>query len=491
MPASLANSQATEGYEMRSSKPTLFRSVLRQHLWAAGITAAVLMLAMLIIADLLNIAARQRAMASELRSIESVDIGITQRVNTVSESQEGQRGMMLVDETGQWTSEDEARRGKPRHGHGERWDQAKTALAKGEWQGSGRLPWVSEPVVWASRVMYDPDGERVILVTWHKISAIRATALGTSYALIMSATLLAVAAGVGVAMRSSRKVTRLLDSIAESSTRMAAGDYQIHLPSQPVRELDRVSAAINRLAADLRAEHDRLVRLERLQRQFVADASHELRAPLTSMRVTIAAWLDGVLEPGEQGEALGRLQEQAEHLSHLMTNLLDLSRIESGRETVTMEEVDLGELAEEVSATFRRLSGAEIAVELAADFPRAWADGAAARRVLQNLLENARRFTPAEGSIRIWGVDEGRTVRLAVTDTGCGIAPDFLPRIWDRFARVSKSEAGNGDGSGLGLAIVKALVQAMGGEVGAESALGSGTTVWIVVSKSGQELSPA
>jgi len=82
-------------------------------------------------------------------------------------------------------------------------------------------------------------------------------------------------------------------------------------------------------------------------------------------------------------------------------------------------------------------------------------------------------------------------VRLAVTDTGCGIAPDFLPRIWDRFARVSKSEAGNGDGSGLGLAIVKALVQAMGGEVGAESALGSGTTVWIVVSKSGQELSPA
>ncbi len=461
------------------SKPTLFQSLVRQHLWAAAITVAVLMLGLLLVADLANMAARQRAMASELRTIESVDIGITDRVNTVSEAQEGQRGMMLVDELGHWTAADGIKRGKSRQPQEQPWDQAKTALSQGEWQGSGRLPWVSEPVVWASRVMYDPDGERVILVTWHKISAIRATALGTSYALVVSATLLAVVAGVGVAMRSSRRVTRLLDSIAESSTRMAGGDYQIHLASQPVRELDRVTGAINRLAADLKGEHERLERLERLQRQFVADASHELRAPLTSMRVTLAAWLDGVLEPDEQGEALGRLQQQAEHLSQLVTNLLDLSRIESGRETVRMEQVDVGEVAAEVAAVWRGLPGAEIAAEIPDDLPCAWADAAAVRRVVQNLVENSRRFTPAEGKIRIWAEARGSKLRVGVTDTGCGIAPDFLPRIWDRFARVSGSEPRERQGSGLGLAIVKALVQTMGGEVGADSEVGAGTTVWM------------
>ncbi len=468
------------------AKPTLFQTILRQHLWASGLTVAVLMLGLLAVADLMNLAARQRAMARELRRIEEVSVGTSATVSTVSESRGQQEGMMLVDAQGIWTREDRGPEGRHGDRGSTRWDQARLALAHEEWQGSGRLPWVNEPVVWASRVMYDPDGERVILVTWHKISAVRATALKTSYALIVIAALLAATAGIGVAMRSSRRVTRLLDSIADSSTRMAAGDYQVHLPAQPVRELDRVSLAINRLASDLGQEHDRLARLERMQRQFIADASHELRAPVTSMRVTIAAWADGVLQPAEQPEALARLQRQAEQLSRLMTNLLDLSRIESGREAAKMEPVEVAQLANEVSDTFSSLHGAPISVELGAGFPRVWADRAGLLRVLQNLVENSRRFTPAEGTIRIWGTVDIDKITIAVTDTGCGITPGFLPRIWDRFARAPIGGTENREASGLGLAIVKALVEAMGGQVEAESMLDYGTTMRIVLPKAGQ-----
>jgi two-component system phosphate regulon sensor histidine kinase PhoR len=248
---------------------------------------------------------------------------------------------------------------------------------------------------------------------------------------------------------------------------------------------------INRLAADLAAEHERLRRLEGLERQFVADASHELRAPLTSMRLILAAWQDGVLEPEEHAEALVKLQRQAEHLSGLVAALLDLSRIESGRETVAMEPVDVAGVAKEVAATFAEVPGARIAVEIAGDSPRAWADRAALARVLRNLLENARRFTPADGVIRIWGEERGESVRIGVTDTGCGITPEFLPRIWDRFARAANAQQGAQGGSGLGLAIVHALVQAMGGEVGAESELGAGATFWVELSKSAQDVRSA
>jgi signal transduction histidine kinase len=460
-------------------------------LWATGLTLLVLILGLVLAADFVNLAARRRALARDLRSIKSVDISSPDAVETLSRSGQEDRGLVLVDEHGRWAAGKSLGKGGASRRNARRWDRAPEVLAKGELEGLGNLPWIPEPAVWAARVMYAPDGERVILVQWHHVSAVRATALRTSYALVVLATVLAAAASVAVALRTGRRITRLLDSVADSSTRMAAGDYRVHLPPQPVAELDRVSAAVNRLAEDLQAEHERLQRLERLQRQFVADASHELRAPLTAMRVTMDAWLDGVLQPEEQPAALARLQRETEHLSTLVTKLLDLSRIESGREPVTLAAIDLRAVAEEVVAGFSHLPGATITVDLPPELPSAWADREAVRRVLQNLIENARRFTPAAGSIRVWGALEGARLRLAVTDTGCGIAPDLLPRIWDRFARGAEATAEERPGAGLGLAIVKALVQAIGGEVGVESSPGRGTTVWVLLATAAQELSPA
>jgi signal transduction histidine kinase len=209
------------------------------------------------------------------------------------------------------------------------------------------------------------------------------------------------------------------------------------------------------------------------------------------MRVTIDAWLDGVLTEGEQPAALVRLQQETEHLSALVTRLLDLSRIESGREAVALSAIDLATVADEVAAAFRELPGAPIQSVFPADLPAARADAAAIRRILQNLLENSRRFTPPTGLISVSGAAGDDRIRLSVTDTGCGIAPDFLPRIWDRFARTSGAQDNEREGTGLGLAIVKALAQAMGGSVSVDSTVGSGTTIWVDLQQAGAELRPA
>jgi two-component system sensor histidine kinase BaeS len=107
------------------------------------------------------------------------------------------------------------------------------------------------------------------------------------------------------------------------------------------------------------------------------------------------------------------------------------------------------------------------------------ADPDAVHRMLRNLVENARRFTPPDGTILLWAETEATTVRMGVSDTGSGIAPEELPRIWDRFARAAQARADGTAGTGLGLAIVKALAEAQGGTVGAESEPGVRTTVWV------------
>ncbi|OPZ82812.1 MAG: Alkaline phosphatase synthesis sensor protein PhoR [bacterium ADurb.Bin429] len=124
------------------------------------------------------------------------------------------------------------------------------------------------------------------------------------------------------------------------------------------------------------------------------------------------------------------------------------------------------------------------------DLPAALADPDAVHRILRNLVENARRFTPAEGTITLWAEAEEDGIRLGVTDTGSGISPEELPRIWDRFARAAQARADGTAGTGLGLAIVKALAEAQGGDVGAESEPGIRTMVWVRLPRATAKIEP-
>jgi signal transduction histidine kinase len=464
---------------MTSRKPTLAVVIVRRHLWAAALTLGVVMLGVLALADQASLHLHAHALAQELRA-EPVTENLPPRGAGFGRLRSA--GRMVLDAGGHWTG---GQRGMGMGRESRRaWAPAEQVLAAGELRGIGALPWAPGRVVWAARAITNTEtGEPLVLVSWDRVNAVRA-ATGTTYGAVILATLLAFGVGILLALRTARYVTGVLDAVAASGSRLAAGDYRVRLPEQPTEELDRVSAGINRLTedlehtmTDLQAEHARLRQLEEAQRRFVADASHELRAPLTHMRVTLEAWQDGVLRPDEQSEATAGLLRETERLGGLVGRLLDLSRIETGREAVSLAPVDLRQVARE--ALRGKAGGAAVTLELPDDLPPALADADAVFRILQNLVENARRFTPAEGSIHVWGEPDGAWVRLGVTDTGSGIPPEFLPSIWDRFARAPAARADGTAGSGLGLAIVKALTEAMGGEVGAESEAGNGATVWV------------
>ena len=223
-----------------------------------------------------------------------------------------------------------------------------------------------------------------------------------------------------------------------------------------------------------------LRRLEAVRRDFVANVSHELKTPLTSISGYAETILAERPDPALERRFLATILSNARRMQHLVDDLLDLSRIESGRWVPTVEPVGVAEAAQEAWAALgdRAAHGPELALELAPGAPTVDADPDAVRQVLTNLLENSLRYTPVGGRITCWTRPEDGGVMLGVTDTGQGIATEHLPRIFERFYRVDAARSRDEGGTGLGLAIVKHLVEAHGGRVGAESERGRGTTVF-------------
>ncbi|MGH7644123.1 MAG: sensor histidine kinase, partial [Gemmatimonadales bacterium] len=222
-----------------------------------------------------------------------------------------------------------------------------------------------------------------------------------------------------------------------------------------------------------------LRRLETVRRDFVANASHELKTPLTS----IAGYAETLASDADAPDARRFAQTilaNARRMQHLLDGLLDLSRIESAGWHPERRVVELDAAARDAWAPFaERAADAGVGFELAVA-PPAHAlpvDPDALRQILTNLYDNALRHTPGGGRIRVMGDVVHDSVVVAVHDTGAGIASQHLPRIFERFYRVDASRAREGGGTGLGLAIVKHLVEGHGGRVEAESQLGQGTTI--------------
>ena len=218
-----------------------------------------------------------------------------------------------------------------------------------------------------------------------------------------------------------------------------------------------------------------LQRVERMRRQFVADASHQLRSPLTAMQGYAEALVDEVAADAEtRRRYLATIVRDSKRLNRLIEQLLDLSHLESGQAKFTLKPVAVPALLHRVVDSVSDAEGQpEITLEAAADLPPGLADESYTEQVLLNLLANALRYTPPEGQVKVWARAESQHLLIGVTDSGTGIAPEHLPRIWDRFYRAGET---NKDGTGLGLAIVKSLVERQGGQVSAESRLGVGST---------------
>jgi len=224
-----------------------------------------------------------------------------------------------------------------------------------------------------------------------------------------------------------------------------------------------------------------LRRSEAARRDFVANASHELKTPLTAIRGFAERLADADLPDTAAKQAVETILGNARRLGAIVEDLLELSRIESGSVPVRVEAVALGELATRLVRDLDpRLRAGRLDARVEAGLERARADRRGVEHVLANLLDNAIKYTPAGGriAVRVRAAGPDR-VRIEVQDTGNGIPRKDLPRIFERFYRVDPGRSRVLGGTGLGLAIAKHWVQAMAGQIGVESQLGHGSTFWV------------
>ncbi|MHB1457300.1 MAG: sensor histidine kinase [Armatimonadota bacterium] len=465
-------------------RPSLLRYFLRQNIIAVSITLGLVLLIVLFLADHLALQSAAQGLAQEISDVDERTLFIP--------GGQGRGGRIVLDSKGRISADSRGWRHRGGMGAGRQqmnydavWALAPDVLANGEKRGISVLPWTGQSMVWAARTVTVSSGEEFILVVWSRTSNVRGAAR-TIYILIIIAIGLAFLINTGFLAYTIRGVTRTLNDVTSAGRKMVNGDFNVSIPSQTTAELDDLSKVITDLAlhldltlTELKTEQMRLTKLEQAQRQFVADASHELRAPLSAMTITLDAWHDGLLREEEYSEALDTLRSESKRLGRMVSQLLDLSRIQSGRQLFKNDVIDVCEMSNRVLETMNSTQGAPIDIDIPDNLPGVIADPDALHRILRNLLDNARRFTPAEGRITIWAKVDGDRVRIGVTDNGCGIPEESIHRMWDRFARAERERAGDATGTGLGLAIVKALVEAMDGTVGLDSLEGKGTTVWV------------
>jgi two-component system, OmpR family, phosphate regulon sensor histidine kinase PhoR len=251
---------------------------------------------------------------------------------------------------------------------------------------------------------------------------------------------------------------------------LTLGDRTLSLTARPLAHGGAVLALL-----DLTSVR----RLESVRRDFVANVSHELRTPLTVVAGFAETLSDANVPEEKRRDFTQKILENATRMQRMVDDLLDLSRIESGGWVPNPGPVDVQDVARDVVGALSDAAsrnGTRISVSIAPDARELYADRTALRQVISNLVDNAIRYTK-DGEITISTVRAGEEIAVAVADTGAGIAPEHLSRIFERFYRADSGRARGTGGTGLGLAIVRHLVERHGGRVDATSAPGKGTTI--------------
>jgi signal transduction histidine kinase len=297
--------------------------------------------------------------------------------------------------------------------------------------------------------------------------------------------LIGFAAAMAMAFLLSQSVASPLRRIARAARGVARGSYNQRIPLTGPREVREVASNFNRMTAEVQRSQQTL-------RDFLMNISHEIKTPLTSIRGFSQAVLDGTIDDAEGIARSARIiNDESTRVLRLVEELLDLSRLESGQVSMAREPVDLAELlghVEEVFALRSEESGVRLDVSRPAGL-RIRGDFDRLEQVLNNLLDNAFRHTPAGGAVRL-AARPGPPgfVQVSVADTGKGIAPEDLPHLFDRFYRAGNGR--NTKGYGLGLAITREIVRAHGGEIAATSEAGKGTVFTFTLPAISGEVSP-
>ena len=259
--------------------------------------------------------------------------------------------------------------------------------------------------------------------------------------------------GYGLASVFARRLRRL----ERAAERIAAGKLDEPVVDPGTDEVSELAAAFERMRRQL-------AQLEHARREFIANASHELRTPIFSLGGFLELFANEELDESTRREFLISMQEQVERLTKLATDLLDLSRLDAGRLHVEQERLQLGRVAEALADEFAAIArSTDHMLEVEGDgSAQALADEQRVLQIGRILVENALRHTPPGTNVRIRAGQENSQALLAVEDEGPGIAPEHAQHVFERFYRVEGERA---SGSGLGLAIARELAEAMGGTV--------------------------
>jgi signal transduction histidine kinase len=323
---------------------------------------------------------------------------------------------------------------------------------------------------------YNILGTRVVIQAATSFEAVNQSSQGL-LVIIVAATVIALIGSVVLGLWLANRVLKPIDDITRSAEQItAANDLKTRLPwNGPPDELGRLVMVFN--GAMQRLEH-----LFSVQQRFVADVSHELRTPLTA----IIGNVEIIKRYGMDTESLDAIESEAQRMSRLVNDLLLLARADNGELKLNLDELDLDIIVGEAYREARILAKDRDLKVTVVDFEpvRIKGDGDRLKQLLFNLIGNAIKFTPDGGQIMLNLRKTERNAIIQIQDTGMGIAPDDMKRIFDRFYQAEPSRArtvSSGEGAGLGLSIAWWIAEAHGGKIDVDSRVGEGTTFTITL----------
>jgi signal transduction histidine kinase len=333
-----------------------------------------------------------------------------------------------------------------------------------------------------------PDGTLQLEVVVSEPYTARDATLAQVRGALVGAGALALLASLLVGVWAARRLTIPLDRLGSFSSRLAHGHLDERVPPAGVEEIDQLGEQFN-VMADRLTESLRLLEADRDRlREFVADVSHELRTPLAALRTYTELQSDGAVEEETRHEFLDRSREQLSRLEWMSANLLDLSRIDAG---IFPMDVRIGDLREPVRAAVEASAEAAAGRRISVTY-QAPTTTVAIRfdrermvQLVNNLVGNALKFTPPGGAVAVQILDRADAATIEVSDTGPGIPPAELPRIFDRFYRGTNVGDARASGSGLGLAIARSIAEMHGGFIEVASVLGEGAVFRVVLPRQG------
>ncbi|NQU19445.1 HAMP domain-containing protein [bacterium] len=307
------------------------------------------------------------------------------------------------------------------------------------------------------------------------------------YRIVLMGGLVAVVIALIIGYITSKRITnpiRKMQGIAQS---ISQGNFNERIDIKTKDELEELAKSLNKMADRLQTQIDNLKKMDRVRTDFVANVSHELKTPLTSIKGFIETLEDGAIDDKQNAKRfISIIKKHADGLSNIINDLLSLSELELDKDTLRKENFDLKDLIEEVSLGFGHAISSKhhkFEKDFTGNSFNVRADKTKIEQVLVNLIDNAIKYTKEEGIVKISLVNNSDRFSIIVEDNGIGIPQDHIKRIFERFYRVDKARSRSLGGTGLGLAIVKHIVALHSGDIAIESQIDKGTKVTISLPK--------